>query len=108
MNPNRWERNLTKGLNDQKNEMKEWIKKQKNEWTKDWNFGMIEWMDERIKRRKEWMSQKNDIKEILRNSNFEIWVYSDVEFLKCWIWKKNYFPTCTLQNSLSLSLFLQN
>jgi hypothetical protein len=23
MNPNRWERNLTKGLNDQKNEMKE-------------------------------------------------------------------------------------
>jgi hypothetical protein len=39
---------------------------------KDWNFGMIEWMDERIKGRKEWMSQKNDIKEILRNSNFEM------------------------------------
>jgi len=37
---------------------------------------MIESMDGRIKGRKEgrkeWMSQKNDIKEILRNSNFEM------------------------------------
>jgi hypothetical protein len=57
---------------------KEWmikIMKWNNEWKykrmneqKDWNEGMIEWMDERIKGRKEgrkeWMSQKNDIKEI--------------------------------------------
>jgi hypothetical protein len=31
MNPNGWERNLTKGMNDQKNEMKESMKIQRNE-----------------------------------------------------------------------------
>jgi hypothetical protein len=65
MNPNGWERNLTKGMNDQKNE---WTKR-----LKFWNDWMDGWKNKKKEGEKEGMNEpKNDIKEILRNSNFEM------------------------------------
>jgi hypothetical protein len=111
-----------KGVTDQNNASLEWMNEKKRMHEhKDWKLGMIEWMDKRMKGRKQ--GSKEERKEGMNEpkewdfGNFRKVKFEMINLCKVGIEKNVYFLSSTLQCndrktnghicSLSSSLFLQ-